>query len=153
MRKLKTSTRHHLDLPQILNQIYIYYLHLPKPLDLAMVLEFVESQRGKPKLKHEGYLYCLLRENDGLKTWRRDKRQCKAIATTFDDNVFTTRLNSINQTPKNTKKYDYPRKANLWVLIIAYVRLSQGFVFPFSPPHPITWGHGALLFPKFTLIT
>ena len=56
-----------------------------------MVLEFVKSQRGKPKLKHEGYLYCLLREKDGLKTWRCDKRQCKAIATTFEDNVFTTR--------------------------------------------------------------
>ena len=56
-----------------------------------MVLEFVKSQRGKPKLKHEGYLYCLLREKDRLKTWRCDKRQCKAIATTFEDNVFTTR--------------------------------------------------------------
>ena len=56
-----------------------------------MVLEFVKSQRGKPKLKHEGYLYCLLRKKDGLKTWRCDKRQCKAIATTFEDNVFTTR--------------------------------------------------------------
>ena len=56
-----------------------------------MVLEFAKSQRGKPKLKHEGYLYCLLREKDGLKTWRCDKRQCKAIATTFEDNVFTTR--------------------------------------------------------------
>ena len=78
-------------MPQILNQIYIYYLHLPIPLELAMVLEFVKSQRGKPKLKHEGYLYSLLRENDGLKTWRFDKRQCKAIATTFEDNVLTTR--------------------------------------------------------------
>ena len=58
-----------------------------------MVLEFVKSQRGKPKLKHKGYLYCLLREKDGLKTWRCDKRQCKAIATTFEDNVFTTREN------------------------------------------------------------
>ena len=58
-----------------------------------MVLEFVESQRGKPKLNPEGYLCCLLREKDGLKTWRCDKRQrqCKAIATTFEDNVFTTR--------------------------------------------------------------
>ena len=56
-----------------------------------MVLEFVKSQRGKPKLKHEGYLYCLLRENDRLKTWRCDKIQCKAIATTFEGNVFTTR--------------------------------------------------------------
>ena len=46
-----------------------------------MVLEFVKSQRGKPKLKHEGYLYCLLREKDGLKTWRCDKRQCKAMAS------------------------------------------------------------------------
>ena len=78
-------------LPQILNQIYIYYLHLPMPLELAMVLEFVKSQWTKPKLKHEGYLYCLLREKDGLKTWRWDKRQCKAIATTFNDNVLTTR--------------------------------------------------------------
>ena len=50
-----------------------------------MVLEFVKSQRGKPKLKHEGYLYCLLREKDGLKTWRCEKRQCKAIATTFEE--------------------------------------------------------------------
>ena len=50
-----------------------------------------EVNGGKPKLKHEGYLYCLLREKDGLKTWRCDKRQCKAIATTFEDNVFTTR--------------------------------------------------------------
>ena len=56
-----------------------------------MVLEFVKSQRGKPKLKHEGYLYCLLLEKDGLKTWRCEKRQCKAIATTFEENVFTTR--------------------------------------------------------------
>ena len=56
-----------------------------------MVLEFVKSQRGKPKLKHEGYLYCLLREKDGLKTWRCEKRQCKPIATTFEENVFTTR--------------------------------------------------------------
>ena len=56
-----------------------------------MVLEFVKSQRGKPKLRHEGYSYCLLRKKDGLKTWRCDKRQCKAIATTFEDNVFTTR--------------------------------------------------------------
>ena len=64
---------------------------MPKPLELAMVLEFVKSQRGKPKLKHEGYLYCLLREKDGLKTRRCDKRQCKTIATTFEDNVFTTR--------------------------------------------------------------
>ena len=56
-----------------------------------MVLEFVKSQQGKPKLKYEGYLYCLLREKDGLKTWRCDKRQCKANATTFEDNVFTTR--------------------------------------------------------------
>ena len=55
-----------------------------------MVLEFVKSQRGKPKLKHEVYLYCLLREKDGLETWRCDKRQCKAIATTFADNFFTT---------------------------------------------------------------
>ena len=56
-----------------------------------MVSEFVKSQRGKPRLKHEGYLYCFLREKDGLKTRRCDKRQCKAIATTFEDNVFTTR--------------------------------------------------------------
>ena len=56
-----------------------------------MALEFVKSQRGKSKLKHEGYLYCLLREKDGLKTWRCDKRQGKAIARTFEDNVFTTR--------------------------------------------------------------
>ena len=92
-----------------------------------MVLEFVKSLRGKPKLKHEGYLYCLLRKKDGLKTWRCDKRQCKAIATTFEDNVLTTReylhepdtkhseqlkhfepltkLDSINQNPKNTWKY------------------------------------------------
>ena len=56
-----------------------------------MILEFVKSQRGKPKLKHEGYLYCLLREKDAIKTWRCDKRQCKAIATKFEDNVFTTR--------------------------------------------------------------
>ena len=56
-----------------------------------MVLEFVKSQRGKPKLKHESYLYCILREKDGLKTWRCEKRQCKAIATTFEENVFTTR--------------------------------------------------------------
>ena len=56
-----------------------------------MVLEFVKSQRGKPKLKHQGYLYCLLREKDGLKTWRCDKRQRKAIATTFEDNVLPTR--------------------------------------------------------------
>ena len=75
---------------QILNQIRIFYLHLPIPLELAMVLEFVKNQRGKPKLKHEGYLYCLLREKDGLKTWRSDKRQCKAITTKFEDNVFTT---------------------------------------------------------------
>ena len=57
------------------------------PIELAMVLEFVKSQRGKPKLKHEVYLCCLLREKDGLKTWRCDKRQCKAIGTTFEDNV------------------------------------------------------------------
>ena len=50
-----------------------------------MVLEFVKSQRGKPKVKHEGYLYCLLRKKDGLKTWRCKKRQCKAIATTFEE--------------------------------------------------------------------
>ena len=56
-----------------------------------MVLEIVKTQQGKPKLKHEGYLYCLLRGKDGLKTWSCDKRQCKAIATTFEDNVFTTR--------------------------------------------------------------
>ena len=56
-----------------------------------MVLEFVKSQRGKLRLKHEVYLYCLLREKEGLKTWSCDKRQCKAIATTFEDNVFTTR--------------------------------------------------------------
>ena len=56
-----------------------------------MVLEFVKIQRGKPRLMHEVYLYCLLREKEGLKTWRCDKRQCKAIATTFEDNVFTTR--------------------------------------------------------------
>ena len=56
-----------------------------------MVLEFVKIQRGKPRLMHEVYLYCLLREKDGLKTWRCDKRQCKAIATTFEDNVFITR--------------------------------------------------------------
>ena len=56
-----------------------------------MVLEFVKSQRGKPKLKHEVYLYCLLREKEGFKTWSCDKRQYKAIATTFEDNVFTTR--------------------------------------------------------------
>ena len=56
-----------------------------------MVLEFVKSQQGKPRLKHEVDLYCLLREKEGLKTWSCDKRQCKAIATTFEDNVFTTR--------------------------------------------------------------
>ena len=71
--------------------IYIYYLHLPIPLELAIVFEFVKSQRGKPKLKHQGYFYCLLREKDGIKTWRCDKRQCRAIATTFEDNVLTTR--------------------------------------------------------------
>ena len=73
-----------------MNQIYFYYLYLPIPLELAMVLEF-KSQRGKPRLKHEVYLYCLLGEKEGLKTWSCDKRQCKAIATTFEDNVFTTR--------------------------------------------------------------
>ena len=56
-----------------------------------MPLEFVKSKREKPKLKHEGYLYCLLREKDGLKTCRWDKRQCKAIAPTFEDNVLTTK--------------------------------------------------------------
>ena len=56
-----------------------------------MVLEFVKSQRGKPKLKHEGYLYCLLRKKDGLKSGDATKDSCKAIATTFEDNVFTTR--------------------------------------------------------------
>ena len=54
------------------------------PLELGMALEFVKKQRGKPKLKLESYLYCLLREKHGLKTWRCDKRQCKAIATTFE---------------------------------------------------------------------
>ena len=56
-----------------------------------MVLEFVKSYRRKPKLKLEGYLYCLLRKKEALKTWRCDKTQCKAIATTFKDNVFTAR--------------------------------------------------------------
>ena len=90
VRKRKTSTRHH-SFASELNQIDIYLLHLPIPLELTMVLEFLKSQRGKPKLKHEGYLYCMLREKDGLKTWRCDKIQSKAIATTFEDNVFLSR--------------------------------------------------------------
>ena len=56
-----------------------------------MPLEFVKSQPRKPKLNHEGSLYCLLCEKYGLKKWRCDKRQRKAIATTFEDHVFTTR--------------------------------------------------------------
>ena len=50
-----------------MNQKYILYLHLPIPLEIARVLEFVKSQREKPKLKHEGYLYCLLREKKWIK--------------------------------------------------------------------------------------
>ena len=102
--KLKTSTRHHHFLSQILNQIYFYYLHLPIPLKVAILLEFVKIQRGKPKLKHEGYLYCLLREKHGLKTRRCDKRHCKAIATTFEDNVFTTREHLLEPDMKHSEQ-------------------------------------------------
>ena len=56
-----------------------------------MPLELAKSKRRKPKLKHEGYLYCLLGKKDALKKWRCAKRQCNAIATTFGDNVSTTK--------------------------------------------------------------
>ena len=52
-----------------------------------MPLEFVKSQQGKPNLKHEGNLYCLLRENDELKAWGCDKNSVKplqqCLRTTF----------------------------------------------------------------------
>ena len=56
-----------------------------------MVLEFVKSQRGKPKLKHEGYLYCLLREKDGLKRGDATKDSAKPLQqrskTTFSQQM------------------------------------------------------------------
>ena len=43
------------------------------------------------------------------------------------------------------------RSWGLWMLQI--VRLNRGFIIPFSPLQPFTWGHGAFLFfLKFTLI-
>ena len=75
-----------------------------------MVLEFVKSQRGKPKLKLEGYLYCYLRKKDGFKTWRCDKRQCKAIATTFEDNVFTTREHLHEPNMKHSEQLKFLEK-------------------------------------------
>ena len=90
--KTQTSTRHHHSFAsEIVHRIQLHYLHRPISPEVTMPLEFVESQRGKPKLKHEGHLYCLLREKDRLKTSRCDKKQCKANATIFEGNVFTTR--------------------------------------------------------------
>ena len=56
-----------------------------------MPLENVKSQRGKPKLNHEGYLYYLLRKNDRLKTWICDKKTVQSHCNNvrrqrFDDN-------------------------------------------------------------------
>ena len=42
-------------------------------------------------METDGYFYCLLREKYGLKTWSYDKKQCKAIATAFENNVLKTR--------------------------------------------------------------
>ena len=64
---------------QLLNQMNLHCLHLPIPLELAMPLEFVKSQQGKANLKHEGNLYCLLRENDELKAWGCDKNSVKPL--------------------------------------------------------------------------
>ena len=41
----------------------------------------------------------------------------------------------------------------IWLGITGGLGLNRGFIFPFCSLHPMTWGHGALLFLKFTLIT
>ena len=90
MRKLKISTRHHDSFASNIEPD-IHLLFTPaNTTRISRGFRIRQSLRGKPKLKHEGYLYCLLFEKDGLKTWRCDKRQYKTIATTFEDNVFTT---------------------------------------------------------------
>ena len=139
-----------------------------------MVLEFDKSQRGKPKLKHEGYLYCLLREKDGIKAWRCDKRQRKAIETAFED-VCTTRKQMHEPDMKhseqlmvleNMKERATTRSAKppklqgnipnqgrrIWGFwILQNVGLSQGFIFPFSPFHPHHVGSRSLAFPEIYL--
>ena len=91
MRILKTSARHHLLFASNIEPD-IHSLFTPaNTTRISHGFRIRQKSTGKPKLKHEGYLYCLLREKDELKTWRCDKRQCKTIATTFEDNVFTTR--------------------------------------------------------------
>ena len=54
-----------------------------------MPLEFTLSQRGKPKLKLEGFTYYKLRHNEksSITTWRCDQRPCKATVNTCSENI------------------------------------------------------------------
>ena len=89
MRKLKTSTKHHHSFASNIEPD-IHFLFTPANTT-RFSHGFKSRQKSTGKIQTEGYLYCLLRKKDALKTCRCDKRQCKAIATTFEDNVFTTK--------------------------------------------------------------